>query len=100
MCAVASGIGIPARIGRERQKPTLNTGQQKSNGTWLGIANMKKRTRSRSAKVSASVRPEECCDLFLAELLGALPDQVSGSRTGGRRSDNRDVEFVPGDVER
>jgi len=33
-------------------------------------------------------------------LLGALPDQVSGSRTGGRRRDNRDVEFIPGDVER
>ena len=33
-------------------------------------------------------------------LLGALPDRVSGSRTGGRRRDNRDVEFVPGDVER
>ena len=32
-------------------------------------------------------------------LLGALPDRVSGSRTGGRRRDNRDVEFVPGDVE-
>ena len=33
-------------------------------------------------------------------LLGALPDRVSGSRTGGRRRDNGDVEFVPGDVER
>ena len=27
-------------------------------------------------------------------LLGTLPDQVNGSRTGGRRRDNRDVEFI------
>src|SRR5271166_5225739 len=35
----------------------------------------------------------------MLRLFGALPDRVSGSRTGGRRRDNRDVEFVPGDVE-
>lgn len=29
-----------------------------------------------------------------------LPDQVSASRTGGRRRDNHYVEFIPGDVER
>ena len=32
-------------------------------------------------------------------LLGALPDRVSGSRTGGRRRENG-AEFVPGDVKR
>jgi hypothetical protein len=28
-------------------------------------------------------------------LLGAFPDQVNGSRSGGRRRENRDAEFVP-----
>jgi len=35
----------------------------------------------------------------LLHLLGALPDHVSGSRTGGS-SNIRRVEFVPGDVKR
>ena len=39
-------------------------------------------------------------DLPCVRLFGSLPDGVSGSRTGGRRRDNRDVEFIPGDVER
>jgi hypothetical protein len=33
-------------------------------------------------------------------LFGALPDQVSSSRTGGRLSENRDVRFISGDAER
>ena len=33
-------------------------------------------------------------------LLGSFPDQVNGSRSGGWRRENRDAEFVPGDVER
>jgi|SRR5208282_1747454 len=35
----------------------------------------------------------------MLRLLGALPNQVSGSRTGGR-SRIRRAEFIPGDVER